>query len=213
MCGVFGFVAKGEGQLNLKILERVAKATEKRGPHAWGMAWINRDGRMCMFKTEGRISDNLGMLAMARDATMLIGHTRWATQGDPSNNLNNHPHPADGGWIVHNGMIPSYKSIIAEHDLHPVTDCDSEVLGMLIEKHESEKLLSRCVKSAVLAAERPLVMLGLWKPGHLVAVRLGNPLHKGETKNGCYLASLATGLPGTPVEVPDNQGYMYDYKA
>ena len=213
MCGVFGFVSKGDGEINMKILERVAKETEKRGPHAWGIAWINRDDRLCMFKTEGRISENLGMLAMARDAKMLIGHTRYATQGDPENNLNNHPHAADGGWIVHNGMIPDYRRIISEHELHPVTDCDSEVLGLLIEKNDNPKLLGRCLKAAKIAASRPLVMLGLWKPGYLTAVRFGNPLSCGETPKGLYLASMPTGLPGMAEELPDRQGYLYSLLA
>jgi glucosamine 6-phosphate synthetase-like amidotransferase/phosphosugar isomerase protein len=208
MCGVFGFVAKDDGPLNLNILSRVATVTERRGPHAWGMAWINREGRLCMYKQTGRITDNLGLLSMARDATLLIGHTRWATQGDPDNNLNNHPHPSDGGWIVHNGMIPNFRTLISEHDLHPVTDCDSEVLGLLIETLPG-KLLSRCVKTANLASERNLVMLGLWKPGRLIAVRHGNPLHVGETGRGFYLASLKSGLPGDVSEVADNQALEF----
>lgn len=204
MCGVFGFVAKEEGPLNLKILAKIAKVTERRGPHAWGMAWINRAGRLFMYKQTGRISDALGVLAMARDASLLIGHTRWATQGDPANNLNNHPHPCDGGWIVHNGMIPRYREIIEQHDLHPVTDCDSEVLGLLVENLQGD-LVSRCAGAANIASGRDLVMLGLWKPGRLVAVRRGNPLHLGETSRGYYLASLASGLPGDVKALADNQ--------
>lgn len=208
MCGVFGFVAKEDGPLNLNILERVARVTERRGPHAWGMAWITKEGKMKMYKQTGRIKDHLGLLAMAKDATVLIGHTRFATQGDPENNLNNHPHPCDGGWIVHNGMIPAYRHLIDQHDLYPTTDCDSEVLGLLVEKMQGD-LVSRCVEAANLCSERNLVMLGLWKPGRLVAVRSGNPLHLGETGKGYYLASLADGLPGTVTELADNQALEF----
>ena len=59
---------------------------------------------------------------MAADARMLVGHCRWATQGDPSNNLNNHPHPADGGWIVHNGQLRNYAELVGGIGLHPVSD-------------------------------------------------------------------------------------------
>ena len=208
MCGVFGFVAKDNGPLNLTILERIAKATERRGPHAWGMAWISKDGKMRMYKQTGRIKDCLGLLAMAKDATMLIGHTRWATQGDPENNLNNHPHPSDGGWIVHNGVIPNFRSIIKQHKLHPTTECDSEVLGLLVETLQGN-LVSRCADAANIASGRDLVMLGLWKPGKLVAVRSGNPLHCGETGRGYYLASLADGLPGDVSELADNQAVEF----
>jgi glutamine phosphoribosylpyrophosphate amidotransferase len=143
MCGVFGFVAKDKGPLNLKILQRVATVTQRRGPHAWGMAWINSSGRIFMYKQTGRIRDSLGLLTMARDAVLLIGHTRYATQGDPANNLNNHPHPCDGGWIVHNGMIPNYREIASRYDLHLTTQCDSEVLCRLIERLDGN-LVSRC---------------------------------------------------------------------
>ncbi len=208
MCGVFGFVAKENGPLNMNILKRIAKVTERRGPHAWGMAWLNRSGRLCMYKQTGRIRDSLGMLAMARDAVMLIGHTRYATQGDPDNNLNNHPHPCDGGWIVHNGVIPHFRELITEHELHPVTECDSEVLGLLVEKLQGD-LLTRCVDTANIAGQRNFVMLGLWKPGRLVAVRHGNPLHVGETNRGYYLASLADGLPGHVEELTNHQAIEF----
>ena len=208
MCGVFGFVAKDSGPLNLSILKRIARVTERRGPHAWGLAWLTRHGRLCMYKQTGRIRDSLGLLSMAKDATMLIGHVRYATQGDPANNLNNHPHPCDGGWIVHNGVIPNFRQIITEHQLHSVTECDSEILGLLVEKLQGD-LLTRCVDTANIAGERNLVMLGLWKPGRLIAVRRGNPLHVGETGRGYYLASLPDELPGQVHEVTNHQAVEF----
>lgn len=210
MCGVFGWVAKGDSKLNLKTLAKIAEVTEERGRHAWGMAWIDGEGRLRMYKQTGPISESLELLEMAADAKMLIGHTRWATQGSYTNNLNNHPHTADGGWIVHNGTIPSYKAIIAAHGLNPVTDCDSEVLGLLIESMKGS-ILARCVQAATIAAERPLVMLGLWKPGRLIAVRHGNPLCIGETDRGTYLASLPGGVPNA-VEMPNNKGRLFTGK-
>lgn len=208
MCGVFGFVAKDKGELNMKILERIARVTQRRGPHAWGMAWIDSRGRLKMFKQSGRISDSLGLLTMARDARMLIGHCRFATQGDPENNLNNHPHTCDGGFIVHNGVIHDYREIQDKHDLHPVTDCDSETLGLLIEQGAGD-LLTRCVKATNAVTGSPLVLLGLWKPDRLVVVRRGNPLHTGETNRGYYLASLADGLPGEVNAVKNFEALEY----
>ncbi len=58
MCGVFGFIAKPGGGLNLKILKRIARITERRGPHAWGIAWINRDDQLCTYKQTGSIRDS-----------------------------------------------------------------------------------------------------------------------------------------------------------
>ena len=77
MCGVFGWVSKNGGRVDLKTLRRIAVVTESRGPHAWGMAWLDRDGELHMYKQTGRISKNLDMLRMARNAVALIGHTRW----------------------------------------------------------------------------------------------------------------------------------------
>jgi glucosamine--fructose-6-phosphate aminotransferase (isomerizing) len=204
MCGVFGFVSKDDSPVNLKVLERVARVTEQRGPHAWGMAWIDGKGRLRMYKQAGKVTDTLGLLGMARDARLLIGHCRWATHGDPANNLNNHPHPADGGWVVHNGVIPNYLSMIGRFGLHPVTSCDSEVLALRIEQEEGT-YLERCTAAVMSCAYSPLVLLGLWKPGTLIAVRDGNPLHLGATPKGFYLASLAEGLPGKVREVKNGQ--------
>ena len=105
MCGVFGFVSRNQGRVDLQVLRRVAQATERRGPHAFGFAWIDRRGRLKCYKQTGRVGDHLGLLGMAADARMLIGHCRFATQGSPADNINNHPHPADGGWLVHNGQV------------------------------------------------------------------------------------------------------------
>jgi glucosamine--fructose-6-phosphate aminotransferase (isomerizing) len=141
---------------------------------------------------------------MAADARMLIGHCRYATQGDPDNNLNNHPHAADGGWYVHNGMVPDYRELMAEYDLCPVTDCDSEILGLLIEEGAAG-LPQRCVRAVETIGDRDAVLLGLWpKPARLVAVRRGNPLKMSRVASGVYLGSLAGGLGQTARNVPDD---------
>ena len=202
MCGVFGFIANDGHQVNLKRLEAIAVATQRRGPHAFGFAWIDQRGRLRMYKQTGRISDHLGLLAMAADARMIVGHCRWATQGDPANNLNNHPHAADGGWIVHNGVIRDYQELCDHHDLAMNTDCDSEVLGLMVERFEGT-LAQRCAE-AVGQVDSPAVLLGLWsKPARMIAVRSGNPLMMGTAETGIYLGSLRQGLPADAKEVAD----------
>jgi glucosamine 6-phosphate synthetase-like amidotransferase/phosphosugar isomerase protein len=209
MCGVFGFVSRKGHRPNLDILKRVAAVTMRRGPHAWGLAWIDGKGRLKMYKQAGRIGDHLNLLSMAADARFLIGHCRWATMGDPENNLNNHPHPSDGGWIVHNGQIHDYAEAVRRHGLHPVTECDSEILGQFIEEADGT-LLDRCVEAARSVQKAPLVLLGLWnRPARLVAVRQGNPLHIGTLAEGYYLASLAEGLPGDVECVPDEHAIEF----
>lgn len=210
MCGVFGFVSHtGRETPNIETLKRIAEATEARGRHAWGMAWIDGQGVIKSYKQTGPIGNSLGLLRMAADARVLIGHCRYATQGDYRANANNHPHPADGGWFVHNGMIPNYRQLVREHSLFPSSECDSEVLGLLIERMKG-KLTDRVEASVAQVrsdseANQPLVLLGLWKPGRLIAVRRGNPLSLSETKRGTYLASLPECLPGRAEEFPDNK--------
>lgn len=208
MCGVFGFVSRGNRPINLGILKQIARVTQRRGRDAWGMAWIDGRGRMHSFKQTGPVADHIGLLAMAHDARVLIGHCRFATRGDADNNLNNHPHPADGGWIVHNGVIRNYDSMLQRFQLWPTGDCDSEVLGLLIEQVEGT-LLERCIDAVCAVEQSPLVLLGLWKPGTLIAVRQDNPLHVGKTGRGFYLASLADGLPGRVSELPNNQAVEF----
>lgn len=214
MCGVFGFVSYDGKGPNIKRLEIIAKATMARGPHAFGFAWLDWSGRLQMFKRTGRIVDHLGLLAMAKNARILIGHCRFATHGAPENNSNNHPHPADGGWIVHNGVVSNHEDLAAEYDLWPTTQCDSEVLGLLVGASQGS-LLARCSATANVAKGN-LTMLGVWgRPGRMIAVRNGNPLWLGETKEGerFYLASLRQGLPGEVKEVPNGSGLEFTAKA
>lgn len=210
MCGVFGFVSNDTGAgPDLKVLKEIARVTQTRGNHAFGFAWIDSRGRLKSFRARGPISDGLGYLNMAHDARMLIGHCRWATAGDPMDNINNHPHPADGGWLVHNGVIQNYQGLIWEHDLEPSSECDSELLGLLIEKFDGS-LLNRCIKAAKATRSQPLVMLGLWpRPERLIAIRDGNPLYTGKTHGATYLGSLSLGLPGKVSQVNDGEAMEF----
>ena len=149
MCGVFGFVSNG-GPLNVTRLQAIARVTEQRGQHAWGLAWVDGRGRLHSYKQAGRVGANLGLLRMAQDAVALIGHCRYTTQGSHFANVNNHPHPCDGGWLVHNGVIPGYHALVTGHKLQPVSDCDSEVLGLLNQRlketppHDLETFFGAC---------------------------------------------------------------------
>lgn len=181
----------------------MAHATEARGPHAFGFAWIDDAGRLRSFKQSGRITDCLGILGMARRARLLIGHCRYATHGSPADNENNHPHPADGGWYVHNGVIPAHGRLAHRYGLQLQTECDSELIGKLVETGRGT-ILARCREAARICSAGPYAMLGLWsRPDRLVVARAGNPLHRGEDETGTYFGSLRGGLPGSPIAVPD----------
>lgn len=203
MCGVFAFVSRNGQGPSLKTLKAIATATEARGPHAFGFSWIDSSGRLRCFKSAGRITDHLSLLTQAAEARLLIGHCRYATHGQPEHNINNHPHPSDGGWIVHNGVIRRYQQIIEDNAYTPVSDCDSELLALMIEDYAGT-LVERCIESVREAGPAPLVLLGLWNhPQRLIAVRSGNPLVIGETPEAYWLASLSRHVPGKVKNVPD----------
>lgn len=212
MCGVFGFVGYDGAGPNLSRLRVIARNTMSRGPHAFGFAWIDSRNRLKMYKRVGRIIDHLDLLALAADAKLFIGHCRFATHGSPAENINNHPHPSDGGWIVHNGVIGHHESINGRHGFVPVTGCDSESLGMLVENGRGT-LAERCRDAVVEAHRSPLVMLGLWnRPRRLVMARAGNPLSIGRCKKGrYYFASLPDKLPGAVSEAED--GTVWEFTA
>lgn len=203
MCGVFGFFANGDQAPNLKRIKELAVATEQRGPDAFGFAWIDAAGRLRAYKSPGRISEHLDLLDLASEARVFIGHCRWATHGDPAVNGNNHPHPCDGGWVVHNGVLHDHAELVERYDLHPISDCDSEAIALLIEDADQSTLMGRVVAALKRVGESPLVVLGVWKPDSLIVARSGNPLWMAETNRGMYFASRAKGLPGTAEIVPD----------
>lgn len=210
MCGVFGYVAKKNRPLDPRVLRRVAAETMARGPHAWGLAWVDSSGRLRSYKQAGRVVDDLSLLKMAQGARLLIGHCRWATHGSPSDNTNNHPHDAGDALYVHNGVISHYRDLIEEHGLRTVTECDSEVIGLMVKKFRG-KPLTRLRKAAEQAAgSNPFAVLALW-PDRLIAAKAnGQPLHVGETREAYWLASLPHGLPGEVYKFPESS--LWEFK-
>lgn len=220
MCAIFAFVPRQlpDGRLadpSAKTLRAIVRANASRGPHAFGLAWVDRHGRLRMYKQTGRLVDDLGILAMTRGCRLLIGHLRYATHGDARVPSNNHPHPVDGGWLVHNGVIRNHATLAEHHELYPTTACDSEVLGLLAETVDVDlhgRAATRLERLAAAAelCDGPLAALAVWsRPGALVAVRRGNPLHWSSAAEGLYLATVASGLPGKATLLPDNAGWRF----
>jgi glucosamine--fructose-6-phosphate aminotransferase (isomerizing) len=202
MCGIFGFLSTDGRGPDLACLRRIAAETETRGRHAFGLAWIDAHGSMHTFKRPGAATACLADLDACHDAMAAIGHCRFATHGDPQDNRNNHPHPAGRGWLVHNGVVRNYADLVRHYALRPKTDCDSEVLGLLMMRRAGT--LPERAAWAVARTEGPLAMLGLWdKPVRLLVVRRGNPLCFSETPGGFYFASLPAGLPGKVCSITD----------
>ncbi|OLG12612.1 Glucosamine--fructose-6-phosphate aminotransferase (isomerizing) [Bacillus paralicheniformis] len=133
MCGIVGYI----GQLDAKeILLKGLEKLEYRGYDSAGIAVANEDG-VHVFKEKGRIAD----LREVVDANVIsqagIGHTRWATHGEPSR-LNAHPHQSALGrfTLVHNGVIENYVQLTREYlqDVTLKSDTDTEVVVQVIEQ-------------------------------------------------------------------------------
>jgi hypothetical protein len=216
MCGIFGFIQAGAGKgPTLANLKEMAVAAESRGRHAFGVSWIDAEGRLHCYKQAGRISQHLDVLNLCVGAKAVIGHTRWATHGSIDDNTNNHPHPVDGGWLVHNGIVTNYAELIRDHRLLPQSRCDSEVLGLLIERFKGS-LLKRVRRTIeAVASDAPLAMAALWnRPGRVVLVRRGNPVFVGKGRTGnVYFCSCPDGLPGTVKAMDDNTVFQYDLQS
>jgi glucosamine 6-phosphate synthetase-like amidotransferase/phosphosugar isomerase protein len=210
MCSIFGYVARQDEPVDLSILRRIINVNIARGPHAFGFAWVDSRDRLHCFKSPGRLTDHIKMLPIVRDARMLIGHLRYATHGDAADNANNHPHPVDGGWLVHNGIVTNYDDVLDEHDLYPSSVCDSEAIAQLVEQSE-QSTFARRTADAIEVTSGNLATLSLWaRPGRLIAARRGNPLFSGASPHGLYLASLPAGLPGAVRSLKDHHVAEYD---
>ena len=130
MCGIVGYIGRQEAYpILIKGLHRL----EYRGYDSAGVALINPDSELNVYKTRGKVED-LERFCETKDisGTVGIAHTRWATHGEP-NDVNAHPHFSTNGKIaiVHNGTIENYavlKQALAEHGCEFRSETDTEVV-------------------------------------------------------------------------------------
>ena len=141
MCGLGGIVL-GKKNRTAKSLARIGDVftgllleNEQRGPDATGAACMHADGTMDLFKSPmpahefvvtSEYSDFLNV-ALRNDPVVLMGHTRWASQGSPLNNDNNHPVTAGNGVITHNGHIHNAADVMRQFRMKRTAEVDSEV--------------------------------------------------------------------------------------
>jgi glucosamine--fructose-6-phosphate aminotransferase (isomerizing) len=191
MCGIIGYVGPQEAApIVLDGLSRL----EYRGYDSAGIA-VHDGTRMRVAKAQGKLARLAELLEADQPAGCFgIGHTRWATHGEPSDR-NAHPHtdPAGEVVVVHNGIIENFtrlKEELAEDGAEFTSETDTEVLAHLVAQEYDGDLLE-AVRRAVKRAEGAyaLVAMSRREPGRMVAVRMISPLVLGIGKGEMFLAS------------------------
>ena len=196
MCGIVGYIGPREAY---PILIQGLKRLEYRGYDSAGVALSN--GRLDIYKKMGKVSALESLADSERpQATLGIGHTRWATHGEPSYR-NAHPHSSNSGRlvIVHNGIIENYaqlKELLVGKGYTFSSDTDTEVLVNFIDYiQDQEKVnLQQAVRLALneVVGAYAIVVMSTDEPHQMVVGRLGSPLLLGLGDNEFFVGSDAT---------------------
>ena len=198
MCGIVGYVGKNEAQ---GFLLSGLKRLEYRGYDSAGIVTIAEDGGATLIRAKGKIANLEEKLAKNRRTDKIgIGHTRWATHGEPSEE-NAHPHRAGDIFVVHNGIIENYKELkkaLKEHEFKSETD--SEVLAALINsfyKDGKYPLVNAVVQALKLVqGTYGIAVVSRKNPEEVVVARSGSPLVIGIGNDETLIASDASALVG-----------------
>lgn len=204
MCGIVGYIGARDAY---PILIEGLKRLEYRGYDSAGVALINGEGTMNIYKEKGKVS-NLEAIASQRDTSGCIGiaHTRWATHGEPSA-VNAHPHVSQNGRLalVHNGIIENYASLkeYLKGKGYTFRSCtDTEVLVQLVQFMQDE--YGKDLEGAVVMALRRVIgayaiaVIDKAYPDKIVVAKKSSPLTigVGEGNKEFFIASDA--LPIVP---------------
>ena len=212
MCGIVGYIGKKDAYpILIKGLQRL----EYRGYDSAGVALLNAEGSLNVYKAKGKVHD---LTEYCRDkdvsGTVGIAHTRWATHGEPSSR-NAHPHYSQSHnlAIIHNGIIENYadiKSRLTAKGVKFVSDTDTEVLVQLVEYIMTTKKLTllEAVRVALfqVIGAYAIAILDKRDPDQIVAARKQSPLVVGIGDGEFFLGSDASPI----VEYTDKVVYLED---
>ncbi len=212
MCGIVGYIGSRDAY---PILVKGLKRLEYRGYDSAGVALINADGCLNVYKTKGKVSDLENYVADKDvSGTVGIAHTRWATHGEPSMQ-NAHPHYSQTHRLalIHNGIIENYatiKSKLQEKGYTFQSSTDTEVLVQFIEyiltTHHLDLLTSVQLALQEVIGAYAIAVLDRDNPDEIIAARKSSPLVVGIGDGEFFLASDATPI----VEYTDKVIYLED---
>ena len=212
MCGIVGYTGPREAY---PIVINGLKRLEYRGYDSTGVALLN--GGLKVYKKKGRVADLENFIIGENLYSNIgIGHTRWATHGEP-NDRNAHPHTSASGKLamIHNGIIENYAQIKKEllsKGYHFISDTDTEVLLNFIEdiKKNNECNLEEAVRIALkrITGAYCILLIDEDTPDTIIAARKGSPLVIGVGKGEHFLGSDATPM----LEYTKEVVYVNDYE-
>jgi len=200
VCGIVGYIGRRDA---IPVLLEGLRSLEYRGYDSAGLAVVHRN-RLQVTKTAGRVQDLRERVSDRTRATVGIGHTRWATHGEP-NDINAHPHTDAAGRIavVHNGIIENAEQLrdaLAGQGVTLVSDTDTEALAHLIAAEVGDDQRPVSLEEAVRRALRRvegtygLVVLDTKHPTELVVARNGSPIVLGIGDSEMFVASDVAAL-------------------
>ncbi|MDP6088970.1 MAG: glutamine--fructose-6-phosphate transaminase (isomerizing) [Candidatus Marinimicrobia bacterium] len=199
MCGIIGYFGNNNA---VPLLIKGLKRLEYRGYDSAGIA-IMENGSFTVTKKAGKVRDLEALINdSAISGTVGIGHTRWATHGEPSD-LNAHPHTDHTGkfTLIHNGIIENYvvlKKLLEQKGVEFRTQTDTEILVQLISTiyHEEKTTFEQAVIYALqkVIGTYGIVVMCSDEPNQMIAARMGSPLVLGVGDGEYFLASDASPL-------------------
>ncbi len=212
MCGIVGYIGTKDAY---PILIKGLRRLEYRGYDSAGVALINKEGNLNVYKTKGKV-DNLTEYCNDKDVSGCVGiaHTRWATHGEPSSR-NAHPHYSQSHnlAIIHNGIIENYADIkqkLIDKGVAFQSDTDTEVLVQLVEYVMVKKQLSllEAVQVALyqVIGAYAIAIIDKRDPSQIVAARKQSPLVVGIGDGEFFLGSDASPI----IEYTDKVVYLED---
>jgi glutamine---fructose-6-phosphate transaminase (isomerizing) len=212
MCGIVGYTGPREAY---PIIITGLKRLEYRGYDSTGVALLN--GGLKVYRKKGKVADlEASILGKDLHSHTGIGHTRWATHGEPSDR-NAHPHTSASGQLamIHNGIIENYAQLKKELESKGYTftsDTDTEVLLNFIEeiKKNNQCSLEEAVRVALkrVTGAYVILLIDAASPDTIIAARKGSPLVIGVGKGEHFLGSDASPM----LEYTKEVVYVNDYE-
>lgn len=213
MCGIAGYIGKEDAR---EVVLSGMQKLEYRGYDSAGVALL--DGKTIkIFKDKGRVDNLKKQIDFGFETHLGIGHTRWATHGEP-NKTNAHPHTSHFGRfvLVHNGVIENYKKLKAEYlpDIKMKSSTDSEVVCNLIELFSNDMEVLEAIRKTIslLEGSYALLIIDTKNPDGIYVVKNKTPMVIGKGDGGVIVGSDVIPLVGYAeeyVSLADKQfGYV-----